>query len=136
MSEREEKLINKITKLQKAHNSLKLGEEIEKYKKEIKSTEKDIENIKTEIKKLSSKLDKLEKDNENNDSSNNHKNIEVKNNELRSIINDNNIKSHFLNNLKMNADKFNDEKYILDIIQYWNPQTMFKYVQLYDKKAE
>ena len=36
----------------------------------------------------------------------------------------------------MNADKFNDEKYILDIIQYWNPQTMFKYVQLYDKKAE
>ena len=136
MSEREEKLINKIAKLQKAHNSLKIGDEIEKYKKEIKSTEKDVENIKKEIKKLSSKLDKLEENNKNNDSSNTHKNIENKNNELRNIINENNMKNNYLNNLKTNADHYKDEKYILNIIQFWNPQTMFKYVQLYDKKTE
>ena len=42
MSEREEKLINKINKLQKIHNSLKIDDEIAKYKKEIKETEKDM----------------------------------------------------------------------------------------------
>ena len=136
MSEREEKLINKITKLQKTNNSLKIGDEIEKYKKEIKNTEKDVENIKKEIKKLSTKLDKLEENNDNNDSSNNHKNIEDKNTELRNIKNDNNMKNQILNNLTINAEHYKDEKYILIIIQFWNPQTMFKYVQLYDKKTE
>ena len=136
MSEREEKLINKITKLQKVHNSLKIEDEIEKYKKEIKNTEKDIENTKKEIKKLSSKLEKLQKNNANNDSSNNHKNIEDKNNELRNIKNDNNMKNQILNNLTINAEHYKDEKYILNLIHFWNPQTMFKYVQLYDKKNE
>ena len=69
--------INKITKLQKSHNSLKIEDEIEKYKKEIKNTEKEIEISKKEIKKLSTKLDKLEKKNENDNSSNIGKSIVI-----------------------------------------------------------
>ena len=136
MSEREEKLINKIAKLQKSHNSLKIEDEIEKYKKEIKNTEKEIEITKKEIKKLSTKLDKLEKNNQNENTSNIGKSIEDKNNELNNILNENNMKTHQLNYLKANANNYKDEKYIHNIIQYWNPQTMFKYIQLYDKKSE
>ena len=46
MSEREEKLINKIISLQKEHNSLKIEEEKEKYELEIKLEENNNEEIK------------------------------------------------------------------------------------------
>ena len=136
MSEREEKLISKIIKMQNAHNSLNLEEEIEKYKKEIKEAEKSLEKTKNEVKKLSSKLNELEGNNENNASSSNERNIESKNNLLNNIMNGNNMKSSELKSLKQKVDNYQNEDYIRNIIQYWNPQTMFKYIQLFDKKFE
>ena len=136
MSEKEEKLINKICKLQKAHNSLKLEDEIEKYKNEIKEAEKDNENTKNEIKKLSSEIKKLENSDENNSSSAKEKNIENKKTILENLINGNSIMLHQLNFLKINADNYKNENYIKRIIQNWNPQTMFKFIELYKKKSE
>ena len=136
MSEREEKLISKIIKMQIAHNSLNLEEEIEKYKKEIKEAEKSLEKTKNEVKKLSSKLNELEGNNENNSSSSNERNIENKNNLLNNIQKGNNMKSTELKSLKQQVDNYQNEDYIRNIIQYWNPQTMFKYIQLFDKKSE
>ena len=136
MSEKEEKLINKICKLQKAHNSLKLEDEIEKYKSEIKEAEKYNENTKNEIKKLSSELIKFENSDKNNSSSVKEKNIENKQNILDNLINGNNIMLHQLNLLKLSADNYKNENYILRIIQNWNPQTMFKFIELYKKKSE
>ena len=56
MVEREEMLIKEIIKLQKAHNSLKLDDEIEKYKKDIEETYSIVEKTKSEIRKLTSQL--------------------------------------------------------------------------------
>ena len=136
MSEKEEKLINKISKLQKAHNSLKLEEEIKNYKIEIKEVEKDIEKIKKEIQKLSSELNELNNNNDANPSSNNEMNIENKSLLLNNLINGNNIMSQQLNMLKENSKNFNNQNYIINIIKYWDPQTMFKFIRLYDKKSE
>ena len=136
MSEREEKLISKIIKMQNAHNSLNLEEEIEKYKKEIKEAEKSLEKTKNEVKKLSSKLNELEGNNENNSSSSNERNIENKKNLLNNIQNGNKMKSSELKSLKQQVDNYQNEDYIRNIIQNWNPQTMFKYIQLFDKKSE
>ena len=136
MREREEKIISKIIKMQNAHNSLNLEEEIEKYKKEIKEAEKSFEKTKNEVKKLSSKLNELEGNNENNSSSSNERNIENKNNLLNNIQNGNKMKSSELKSLKQQVDNYQNEDYIRNIIQYWNPQTMFKYIQLFDKKSE
>ncbi len=137
MSEREEKLINKISQLQKAHNSLKLEDEIKNYEIEIKKVEKDIEKTKKEIQKLSSELNELENNNnDDNHSSNNQKNIENKKILLNNLINGNNIMSQQLNMLKANSENFNNQNYILNIVNYWNPQTMFKFIRLYDKKHE
>ena len=35
-----------------------------------------------------------------------------------------------------NKSNFNNQEYILEVIKYWTPQKMFKYVQSYDKKPE
>ena len=134
MSEREDKLISKIHKFEKAHNSLKLNDEIEKYKKEIKEAEKDIDKIKKENKTLSSELNNLE--NIRNNSLSNQKNIEDKKNILHNKINENNMMSQQLYILKSNADNFKNQNYILNIIRNWEPQTMFKFIRLYDKKSE
>ena len=136
MSEREEKLINKICKLQKEHNSLKLEEEIQKFKNEIHTKEKDIENIKKEIKKLSSKLEKLENNTENNSSSNKEKMIDDKKNILNNLVIRNNVMSQQLNMLNSHSENFKNKNYILQIIQNWNPEQMFNYIRLYDKKPE
>lgn len=136
MSEREEKLISKINKLQKAHNSLKLEDEIKKYKIEIKEAEKDIDKIKKENKKLSSELNNLENDNNNNSSLSDEKNIENKKNILYNTTNANIMMNEQLKMLKLNADNFKNQNYILNIINYWDPQTMFKFIRLYDKKPE
>ena len=136
MSEREEKLINKINKLQKIHNSLKIDDEIAKYKKEIKETEKDIQNTKKEIKKLSSILNELDNNSENDPSSGKEKNIEKKNNLLNNILNENNVLNAQLNMLKANSENYKNQNFIQNIIQYWNPETMFKSIRLYDKKSE
>ena len=136
MSEREEKLISKINKLQKAHNSLKLEDEIKKYKIEIKEAEKDIEKIKKENKKLSSELNNLENNNSNNSSLSDEKNIENKKNILYNTTNANIMMNEQLKMLKLNADNFKNQNYILNIINYWDPQTMFKFIRLYDKKPE
>ena len=136
MSEREEKLISKINKLQKAHNSLKLEDEIKKYKIEIKEAEKDIDKIKKENKKLSSELNNLENDNNNNSSLSHEKNIENKKNILYNVTNTNIMMNEQLKMLKLNADNFKNQNYILNIINYWDPQTMFKFIRLYDKKPE
>ena len=133
MSEREEKIINKIAKLEKAHNSLKIEDEIEKYKAEIKKAEKEIENTKKEINKLSSKIEESENSFEEYDTNNNQI-TEGKNNELRNIMIENNMKRQILSGLKNTADKYKNEEFLLDIVKNWNPQTMFKYIELYDKK--
>ena len=136
MSEREEKLINKINKLQKIHNSLRIDEEIGKYKKEIKETEKDIEKTKTEINKLSSILDELENNSENDSSSIKEKNIEQKKNLLNNTLNENHMLNNQLNILKINAENYKNQSFIHNLIQYWNPETMFKFIRAYDKKSE
>ena len=136
MSEREEKLISKIAKMQKAHNSLNLKEEIENYKKDIKEAEKNLEKTKNEIKELSTKLEELEGNKENNSSSVNERNIEAKKNLLNNIKMGNNMKSFELTNLKQQVGNYQNEDFIRNIIQYWDPQTMFKYIQLFDKKSE
>ena len=136
MSEREEKLISKIIKMQNAHNSLNLEEEIEKYKKDIKDAEANLEKTKNEIKILSSKLNELESNIENNSSSSNERNIENKNNLLNNIQKGNSMKSSEAKSLKDQVDNYQKEDYIRQIIQSWDPQTMFKYIQLFDKKSE
>ena len=136
MSEREEKLISKIAKMQKAHNSLNLKEEIENYKKDIKEAEKSLEKTKNEIKELSKKLEELEGNKENNSSSVNERNIEAKKNLLNNIKMGNNMKSFELTNLRQQVSNYQNEDFIKNIIQYWDPQTMFKYIQLFDKKSE
>lgn len=136
MSEREEKLISKIIKMQKAHNSVNLEEEIEKYKKDIKDAEANLEKTKSEIKKLTSKLNELEGNIENNSSSSNQSNIENKKKLYNDINNENEMKTNEAKSLKKRVDNYGNEDYIRNIIQYWDPQTMFKYIQLYDKKSE
>ena len=135
MEEREEKLIQKIIKLERAHNSLKIDEEIEKYEKQIKDTKKLIEKTKNEISKLSSKLDDLNNKNENKNSDN-EGNIDNKRNELNSKLYQNEIKKKQLEMLIQSNSNFNNQEYTLELIKYWTPQQMFKYVQLYDKKPE
>ena len=135
MGEKEEKLIKKIIKLQKEQNSLKLDEQIENYKKEIKEADKIIEKTKIEIGKLSSQLNQLKNKNENNNIDN-KENIENKRNELEKKLRENEIKKNQLNYLEKSNENFKNEEYILELIKYWNPQTMFKYIELYDKKSE
>ena len=135
MGEKEEKLIKKIIKLQKEQNSLKLDEQIENYKKEIKEVDKIIEKTKIEIGKLSSQLNQLKNKNENNNIDN-KENIENKRNELEKKLRENEIKKNQLNYLEKSNENFKNEEYILELIKYWNPQTMFKYIELYDKKSE
>ena len=135
MGEKEEKLIKKIIKLQKEQNSLKLDEQIENYKKEIKEADKIIEKTKIEIGKLSSQLNQLKNKNENNNTDN-KENIENKRNELEKKLRENEIKKNQLNYLEKSNENFKNEEYILELIKYWNPQTMFKYIELYDKKHE
>jgi predicted RNase H-like nuclease (RuvC/YqgF family) len=135
MGEKEEKLIKKIIKLQKEQNSLKLDEQIENYKKEIKEADKIIEKTKIEIGKLSSQLNQLKNKNENNNTDN-KENIENKRNELEKKLRENEMKKNQLNYLEKSNENFKNEEYILELIKYWNPQTMFKYIELYDKKSE
>ena len=135
MDEKEEKFIKKIIKLQKEQNSLKLDEQIENYKKEIKEADKIIEKTKIEIGKLSSQLNQLKNKNENNNIDN-KENIENKRNELEKKLRENEIKKNQLNYLEKSNENFKNEEYILELIKYWNPQTMFKYIELYDKKSE
>ena len=135
MGEKEEKLIKKIIKLQKEQNSLKLDEQIENYKKEIKEVDKIIEKTKNEIGKLSSQLNQLKNKNENNNIDN-KENIENKRNELEKKLRENEMKKAQLNYLEKSNENFKNEEYILELIKYWNPQTMFKYIELYDKKSE
>ena len=135
MDEKEEKFIKKIIKLQKEQNSLKLDEQIENYKKEIKEADKIIEKTKIEIGKLSSQLNQLKNKNENNNTDN-KENIENKRNELEKKLRENEIKKNQLNYLEKSNENFKNEEYILELIKYWNPQTMFKYIELYDKKNE
>ena len=135
MGEKEEKLIKKIIKLQKEQNSLKLDEQIENYKKEIKEADKIIEKTKIEIGKLSSQLNQLKNKNENNNIDN-KENIENKRNELEKKLRENEMKKNQLNYLEKSNENFKNEEYILELIKYWNPQTMFKYIELYDKKSE
>ena len=44
------------------------------------------------------------------------------------------MKKNQLDFLQKSNENFKDEEYILELIKYWNPQTMFKYIVLYDKK--
>ena len=106
MVEREEKLIKKIIKLQKAHNSLKIDDEIEKYKKEIKESHKIIEQTKKDIEKLSSQLKDLKNKNENSNSDNEN-NIANKKDELNQKLQINEVKKNQLEFLKKSNDNFN-----------------------------
>ena len=135
MVEREEKLIKKIIKLQKAHNSLKIDDEIENYKKEIKESHKIIEQTKKDIEKLSSQLKDLKNKNENSNSDNEN-NIANKKDELNQKLQINEVKKNQLEFLKKSNDNFKNQEYILGLIKFWSPQTMFKYIQSYDKKPE
>ena len=135
MVEREEKLIKKIIKLQKANNSLKIDDEIENYKKEIKESHKIIEQTKKDIEKLSSQLKDLKNKNENSNSDNEN-NIANKKDELNQKLQINEVKKNQLEFLKKSNDNFKNQEYILGLIKFWSPQTMFKYIQSYDKKPE
>ena len=133
MDEKEEKLIKKIIKLQTEQSSLKIDEQIENYKDEIKEASKTIEKTKKEINKLSSQLNELQYQNENNNSDN-VQNIENKRKRLKEILEENRKKQIQLKSLEKANENYKDQKYILELIKYWNPQTMFKYIQLYDNK--
>ena len=133
MDEKEEKLIKKIIKLQTQQSSLKIDEQIENYKDEIKEASKTIEKTKKEINKLSSQLNELQYQNENNNSDN-VQNIENKRKRLKEILEENRKKQIQLKSLEKANENYKDQKYILELIKYWNPQTMFKYIQLYDNK--
>ena len=133
MDEKEEKLIKKIIKLQTQQSSLKIDEQIENYKDEIKEASKTIEKTKKEINKLSSQLNELQHQNENNNSDN-VQNIENKRKRLKEILEENRKKQIQLKSLEKANENYKDQKYILELIKYWNPQTMFKYIQLYDNK--
>ena len=135
MSEREEKLIEKIIKMQKEQNLLNLDDQIEKYKKEIKDSNRIIEKTESEISKLSTQLKYLKNKNEN-IYSENEKNIANKKEELDAILRTNKAKKTQLEYLKKSIENFKNQDYILELMKYWNPQTMFKYIQLYDKKHE
>ena len=135
MSEREEKLIEKIIKMQKAQNLLNLDDQIENYKKEIKDSNRIIEKTESEISKLSTQLKYLKNKNEN-IYSENEKNIANKKEELDAILRTNKAKKIQLEYLKKSIENFKNQDYILELMKYWNPQTMFKYIQLYDKKHE
>ena len=129
MDEKEEKLIKKIIKLQTEQSSLKIDEQIENYKDEIKEASKTIEKTKKEINKLSSQLNELQYQNENNNSDN-AQNIENKRKQLKEILEENKKKQIKLKSLEKANENYKDQKYILELIKYWNPQTMFKYIQL------
>ena len=134
MDEKEEKLIKKIIKLQTEQSSLKIDEQIENYKDEIKEASKTVEKTKKEINKLSSQLNELQHQNENNNSDN-VQNIENKRKRLKEILEENRKKQIQLKSLEKANENYKDQKYILELIKYWNPQTMFKYIQLYDNKS-
>ena len=123
----------KIIKLQTEQSSLKIDEQIENYKDEIKEASKTIEKTKKEINKLSSQLNELQHQNENNNSDN-VQNIENKRKRLKEILEENRKKQIQLKSLEKANENYKDQKYILELIKYWNPQTMFKYIQLYDNK--
>ena len=133
MDEKEEKLIKKIIKLQTEQSSLKIDEQIENYKDEIKEASKTIEKTKKEINKLSSQLNELQHQNENNNSDN-VQNIENKRKRLKEILEENRKKQIQLKSLEKANENYKDQKYILELIKYWNPQTMFKSIELYEKK--
>ena len=133
MVEREEMLIKEIIKLQKAHNSLKLDDEIEKYKKDIEEAYSIVEKTKSEIRKLTSQLDEMKAKNENNNSDI-EQNIKNKKHELDSKLGINSMKKLQLEALEKVNENFNNEEYVLGLIKNWHPQAMFKYIQLYDKK--
>ncbi len=44
------------------------------------------------------------------------------------------MKRSQLNYLEKNNESFKNDEYIREIIKYWNPQTMFKSIELYEKK--
>ncbi len=134
MSEREEALIKTIIKFQNKHNSLNIDEEIEKYKKDIKETEKIIIKTKNDIENLSNRLKDLK--NHENKNSEIEKSIEDKRNELNNKSGINFMKKGQLDLLEKNNENFKNKEYILQLIKHWTPQTMFKYIQLYDKKPE
>ena len=133
MDEKEEKLIKKIIKLQNEQNLLKIDEQIESNKKDIKEANKIIEKTKKEINRLSIQLDEMKNQNEN-INSDNVQNIEKKRKQLKEILEANKEKQNKLKSLEEKNENYKDQKYILELIKYWNPQTMFKYIQLYDKK--
>ena len=135
MVEREEKLIKKIIKLQKAHNSLKIDDEIENYKKEIKESHKIIEQTKKDIEKLSSHLKDLKNKNENSNSDNENYTAN-KEAELNQKLGINSLKKNQLESLTKSNENFKNQEYILGLIKNWSPQTMFKYIESYDKKPE
>ena len=135
MVEREEKLIKKIIKLQKEQNSLKIDDEIEKYKNEIKESHRIIEQTKKDIEKLSSQLKELENKNENNNSENEN-NAANKKAELNQKLGLNDFKKNQLEILKKTNENFKSQEHILGLIKIWSPQTMFKYIQSYDKKPK
>ena len=41
-----------------------------------------------------------------------------------------------LNMLKANAENYKNKNFIHNLVQFWNPETMFKFIRLYDKKPE
>ena len=133
MDEKEEKLIKKIIKLQNEQNLLKIDEQIESNKKDIKEANKIIEKTKKEINRLSIQLDEMKNQNEN-INSDNVQNIEKKRKQLKEILEANKEKQNKLKSLEEKNENYKEQKYILELIKYWNPQTMFKYIQLYDKK--
>ena len=134
MDEKEEKLIKKIIKLQNEQNLLKIDEQIESNKKDIKEANKIIEKTKKEINRLSIQLDEMKNQNEN-INSDNVQNIENKRKQLKGILEENKKKQIKLKSLEKANENYKDQKYILELIKYWNPQTMFKYIQLYDNKS-
>ena len=44
------------------------------------------------------------------------------------------MKRSQLNYLEKNNESFKNDEYIREIIKYWNQQTMFKSIELYEKK--
>ena len=60
-------------------------------------------------------------------------NIENKRNDLEKKLRENEMEQNQLNYLEKSNE---NGEYILELIKYWNPQTMFKYIELYDKKSE
>ena len=131
-------IINQIGEIQVQCREYETESEIESTKEneKIETLLKEINNNETEIKKQDNDIENLQKDYEklqNYQKMNNEEVINSKEKELNQIKQKNVELKRQLDTLKQQCDLFKDQTYLSNIILYWTPQAMFKYIQAYDR---